>query len=131
MRIIRFALAFALILAIGWFAFAVKVGHRSIAGHVGRWVERIVASRHPTVKHEQARPLANPAVRADPTVQREATKKRVELLESAARAAATEDDDDVRAQRNTAPRTRTDEHLSPDHKKALDDLVTSRVTRSR
>ncbi len=130
MRIVRWMLAFALVLAIGWFAFAVKVGHRTLAGHVGRWVERLVASRHPVVHPRKGQPLANPAVRADPTVQKEATKKRVELLESAARAAAA-DDDEGRAQRNTAPRTRIEERISPDHKKALDDLVTSRVTRSR
>jgi hypothetical protein len=120
MRLLRWAIVLALFGALGWFSFSVKLGHRTFAGHLERWM-----ARHAGARRNGAPAKARPTLGAKAGREEPATRKRVELLESAARAASVEEDPEPAAPR----KTRIDERLSSDRKKALDDLVSSRVTR--
>jgi hypothetical protein len=126
-RALRSMLVLVLALAVVWGACTFRVGHRTVAGHLSRMVLQssavrtaIAWTRHKlrrSVPHEDApkqKEQKRPA---------EATAHRVALLESAARTAEV-------LPPEGAAKTRIDERLSQDQKKALDALISSRNARS-
>lgn len=117
-----------------WGAASVELKGKTPIGHALAWWKKQdflaswtdkkpakPAQKKPAKKREAAKPIVK-----EPTapVEKEATAKRVALLERAAQAIERDDG-------NPGAKTEIDEKPSASEKKALDELLTSRVPRGR
>jgi hypothetical protein len=136
-RALRIHMVLAATLLIGWAVSFVPIGHHTLAGHVSAWLVRqsSIRSALTWTRHKLRRNLAH-ETRADAPQPRErtpagsdveATERRVAVLEDAARRAEALDP----PPRAVGKQTRIDEHLSSEEKKSLDELLSTRKTRSR
>jgi hypothetical protein len=144
-RVVWLALLFGFLVAAAWASAAVEYQGRTPIGHLivwskashpwetaMRWIEKrydsLFAPEPPAAKSKgrskTATPIRAPQPKQEP-LDTVATAKRVALLESAAAEV------EAPAQNAKPARVRLDERLSSSDKKALDQILSTRVTRDR